>query len=301
MSRFNCVIRGAASAQNSFHKSLSSGFCVAAVALLFGAAAQAATISPNTGSLGSAANGTNAGNVTSGPGVVSAGGDLSAVYDGVSGTKTTVPFQPTLNPASASPFSVEFWANPTASDNDDAPVSNRISSGNRSGWVFFQRAADQGWNFRMYNGAGSGLGWDLTGGTSNLDSWSHVVATWDGSAAQLYVNGTLADATNDPGASGVYNASNAANFIVAMTDSGSPYTGSVDEAALYGTALTPAQILSHFTTATSGAAGAYQSLVRADGALLQLSNNTVPEPLAMMLLGAGAALLLRRRVRHCRV
>jgi hypothetical protein len=217
------------------------------------------------------------------------------VYDGVTGTKTTVPFQPALNPASASPFTVEFWGMPTASDNDDAPVSNRISSGNRSGWVFFQRDAATGWNFRMYSGAGSALGWDLTGGTSNLGEWSHVVATWDGSAAQLYVNGALADATNDPQASGIYNASNAANFIVAMSDSGSPYTGSVDEAAFYPTALTPAQILNHFNTASSSAAGAYQSLVRADGALLQLSNNPVPDPSAMGVLGAGAALLLRRR------
>src|SRR3954465_10032794 len=112
MSRLNCVIRGAASGQNSFRKSLSSGFCVAAVALLFAAAAQAATISPNTGSLGSAANGTNADTVTFGPGAVTNGGDQSAVYDGVTGTKTTVPFQSALNPATASPFTIEFWARP---------------------------------------------------------------------------------------------------------------------------------------------------------------------------------------------
>jgi hypothetical protein len=269
---------------------------LAAIALLLGAsAARATTISPNTGSLGSAADGTNADNVTFGPGAVSAGGDQSAVYPGVLGQNTTVPFQPALNPASASPFTIEFWGRPTASDNDDAPVSNRISSGNRSGWVFFQRAAATGWNFRMYNGVGSGLGWDLTGGTSNLDEWSHVVATWNGTAAQLFVNGALVDDSNDPAATGAYNASTAANLIVANSDSGSPYTGSVDEVALYGAALTPAQILAHFTTASGGAAGAYQSLVRADGALVQLSNNVVPEPSAMVLFGAGAVLLLRRR------
>jgi hypothetical protein len=276
-----------------------SGFWFVAVALVFvTTAARATTISPNTGSLGSAANGTNADTVTLGPGAVSAGGDQSAVYDGVTGTKTTVPFQSALNPASASPFTIEFWARPTASDNDDSPVSNRVASGNRSGWVFFQRDAATGWNLRMYNGVGSGLGWDLTGGTSNLNEWSHVVATWNGTAAQLFVNGALADASNDPAATGVYNASTAANLIVAMTDTGSPYTGSVDEVALYPTALTPAQILSHFTTATGGAAGAYQSLVRADGALLQLSNNAVPEPSAMVMLGAGAMLLVRRRARR---
>ncbi len=271
---------------------------VATIGLLFAASAGATTVSPNTGSLGSAANGTNADTVTFGPGAVTAGGDQSAVYDGVSGTNTMVPFQSALNPASASPFTIEFWARPTGSDNDDAPVSNRVASGNRSGWVFFQRDAATGWNFRMYSGAGSALGWDLTGGTATLNAWSHVVATWNGSAAQLYVNGALADSTNDAAASGVYNASTAANFILAASDTGSPDAGSVDEAAFYPTALSAAQVLTHFTTASSPVAGAYQSLVRADGALLQLSNNAVPEPSSMLLLGAGGAVLFRRRLRR---
>jgi uncharacterized protein (TIGR03382 family) len=274
----------------------SARFTSAAVLLLFAAtAAHAATISPNTGSLGSAADGTNADTVTFGPGAVTAGGDESAVYTGVSGSNTVVPHQPALNPVTSSPFTVEFWARPTASDNDDSPVSNRVASGDRSGWVFFQRAAGTGWNFRMYSGAGSGLGFDLTGGASNLDEWSHVVATWNGTNALLYVNGALADETNDPAASGVYNASTAANLVVAATDTGSPYTGSVDEVALYTSALSPAQVLSHFTTASGGTAGAYHSLVRSDGALLQLSNNAVPEPSALAVAAAGAAILLRRR------
>ena len=110
------------------------------------------------------------------------------------------------------------------------------------------------------------------------------------------MNGELADASNDPLATGVYNASTTADFLVAQSSAtGSPYAGSVDEAAFYNTELSLEQIRSHFTTATTGAAGAYQSLVRSDGALLQLSNNPVPEPSAMMLLGAGALLLLRRR------
>ena len=280
MSSSNCVIRSVA---------------IATALLLSATAARAATVSYNTGSLGPAANGSNADAVTSGPGAVSNGGDLSAVYPGVFGANTVVPHQAALNPASARPFTVEFWARPVASDNDDAPLSNRVAAGNRSGWVFFQRDAATGWNFRMYNGVGGGLGWDLTGGTATLNEWSHVVATWDGAAAQLYVNGQPADATNDPGATGVYNASTAANLIVANSDTSSPYTGSIDETAFYNTALTPAQILNHFNVATTGAAGAYQSLVRSEGALLQLSNNPVPEPSGIALLGAGAALLMRRR------
>jgi hypothetical protein len=259
---------------------------------LASATAQAGT-SINSGSLGAAANGTDADTVTSGPGAVTAGNDKSAVYNGLAGTNTSVPFHPQLNPAAASPFSIEFWSNPTVSDNDDAPVSNRVASiTNRSGWVFFQRAAATGWNFRMYNGVGGGLGWDLTGGTSNLNSWSHVVATWNGSAALLYVNGVLADNTNDPAATGVYNPNVSGTLFVGSSDTGSPNAAAIDEVAFYPTALSPATILNHFNLASSPTAGLYQSTVRSDGALLQLTNT--PEPSSMLLLGAGGLLLLRR-------
>jgi hypothetical protein len=270
---------------------------LAAVGILLGSvvSARAQTTSFNTGSLGSAGNATNAASVTFGAGVVTAGGDQTANYDGVSGTSTSLSYNAVVNPVSANPFTIEFWARPTGSDNDDSPVSNRVSAGNRSGWAFFQREAGTGWNFRMYNGNGSALGWDLTGGTSTLNSWSHVVATWNGSSATLYVNGAVADSTNDPAANGVYNASTSANFIIAATDSGSPYAGSVDETAFYGTALTPAQILNHYNKATTGTAGEYHAIVQSEGAVLQFSNNPVPEP-GTILLGAGAALVVGNRV-----
>jgi len=241
----------------------------AAIPLLFaGLTASANTVSPNTGSLGAAANGSNAPDVTFGPGAVTAGNDLAAVYStNANGTNTTVPFQSALNPAASSPFSIEFWARPTASDNDDAPVANRVSTGNRSGWVFFQRAA--GWNFRMYNGVSSGLSTSLTGGSSALNSYSHVVATWDGTSALLYVNGTLASSTNDTAVSGSYVPNSTVDLTVGtLADQSSPYVGSVDEVAFYPSALTLNQIAAHFATASSTTPGAYYSLVRSDGAQL---------------------------------
>lgn len=243
--------------------------------------ASANTVSTNTGSLGAAANGSNAATVTTaGPGAVAAGNDLAAVYNtNANGTNTTVPFQSALNPAASSPFSIEFWGRPTASDDDDAPVANRVSSGNRSGWVFFQRGPTLGWNFRMYNGAGSGLSTSLTGGTSTLNTYSHVVATWNGTSALLYVNGVLASSTNDTTVtiSGTYLPNSTIPLTVGtLEDQSSPYVGSVDEVAFYASTLTPAQILNHFNTASSATPGAYYSLVQSDGALLQLSNVPVP-------------------------
>jgi hypothetical protein len=242
-------------------------------------AAHADTISPNRGSLGAAGDGTNTANVLlEQPGPLAAPGDYANTYS--NGERTTVPFQAALNPSAASPFSVEFWARPTVSDGDDSPLANRIATGNRSGWVFFQRSADLGWNFRMYNGNGSALGWDLPGGTSTLNAWSHVVATWNGSSALLYVNGAAADSSNDPAANGVYNPSTSAIFSVgALFDGFSASTASIDEVAYYRSALTAAQIANHFSTAASTTPGAYSSLVLDDGAIEYLPNNPVSAPL----------------------
>ena len=270
-----------------------------AVPLLLAGVAFSATTSINTGSLGVAANGTNSDSVTlSNPGVLG-GADQAAAYSG--GARTTIPFQADLNPASGSPFTIEFWARPTASDNDDVAISNRYapSGANRSGWVFYQRAAAVGWNFRMYNGNGSGVAWEVQGGTATLDAWSHVVATWSGSAATLYVNGALADDSNLAGTSGTYNTNSLSNNVMfsvgALFDGLSPSSGLLDEVAFYGSALTPAQIQNHFNLVSSNP-GAYQATVLADGARLQLTN--VPEPTAAWLLGLSGLALLRRRSRH---
>jgi hypothetical protein len=261
-------------------------------------AAVGQTTSFNSGSLGAAGNGTNtAGVILNLPGPILAGGNTAVGYSG--GERTIVPFQLALNPVAASSFTIEFWARPTVTDNDDAAVSNRFAGTDRSGWTFFQRAEATGWNFRMYNGNGGNLGWDLTGGTSTLNAWSYVVATWDGSTALLYVNGLLADSTNDPGANGVYNPNTSLNSpdfsIGANFNGGSPSTSSMDEVAFYASALTATQIANHFTTAASPVAGAYSSMVIADGAVEYLQN--IPEPSSAGLVAAGAALFVTRRRR----
>lgn len=230
------------------------------------------TTSYNTGSLGIAGDGAStAGVVVDQPGAIAAYIDHSSSY--ASGEMTVVPFLTALNPPASSPFTIEFWAMPTASDNDDAPVTNRLGGNvNRTGWVFFQRAA--GWNFRMYNGNGTALGWDLTGGTSTLNTWSHVVAVWNGSSATLYVNGVLASSTNAVGLNGIYNPNTTESlYLGALIGGGSPTTGFIDEVAFYPTALTAGQIATHFITASSTAPGAYSSAVLADGAIEYLQQN----------------------------
>lgn len=231
------------------------------------------TTAYNTGSLGAAADGLNSlGVLINRPGAIRAGDDHATSYG--SSHNTTIQFLEALNPPADSPFTIEFWARPTATDGDDAPVYNRVSDGDRSGWVFFQRDEATGWNFRMYDGVGSDVGWDLTGGTYTMNTWSHVVAVWTGAAARLYVNGVLVDTSNADGRSGNYNASTSAIFSVGSYENGgSPFNGLVDEIAYYPTALAAPAILAHFQTASSMSTGAYSSLVKADGALVYLQQN----------------------------
>ena len=293
--------RGTSSISSRLSMKLRSSIAViAALPLLLSTTAVfATTTSLNSGTAGHPLDGTNGDTVLLGqPGAITAGGDQSVGYS--AGAITSIGFQSALNPSATTPFSIEFWANPSASDNDDATISNRFPTGNRSGWTFFQRAPGTGWNFRMYNGVASGLGWDLTGGTSNLNAWSHVVVTWSGSAALMYVNGILADNTNDPAATGVYNPNVVANApifsIGANFDGGSSSTALIDEVAYYGSALSLTQIQNHFSLASSPTAGAYNNQVLADGAMLHLSNN-VPEPASTLFLGLSGLALLRRRSR----
>ncbi len=265
----------------------------AAVAILC-TSAQAVTTSINSGSLGAAGNGTNADAVTLGvAGPLAAAGDTAAGYSG--GANTTVPFNSAFNPASTSPFTIEFWANPASDVTDGSgpsPVFNRVSASPRSGWVFFQRSAAQGWNFGMYNGSGSTVGRSITGGTYTPGAWTHVVAVWDGTTPSLYVDGVNTNAAViGPGG---YNASGTAIFSVGAYDTGSnPFNGAVDETAFYSTALSPAKILDHYNAAASTTPGVYSNLVIADGAVLYLNN--VPEPTSAVLMLLGLAGIHRRR------
>lgn len=259
----------------------------------------AVTTSINSGSLGAAGNGTNSDLVELGlAGPLADVNDTAAGYGGGTNNqaRTTVPWNAALNPSAASPFTIEFWARPTGTDNDDTPVFNRVSASPRAGWVFFQRDEATGWNFRMYNGNGSDVGHDITGGSYTMNTWNHVVAVWDGAAAKLFVNGVDTVAA-DTGLGG-YNVNSSASFSVGAYDNGSAsFNGLVDETAFYASALTPAQIQSHFAAASNATPGAYASLVQADGAVLYLRNAQIPEPAAagLLLVGLGAGFCRRRR------
>ncbi len=237
-------------------------------------------VAKNSGSLGAVGNGTyrhdnaNQTTVHRVTGALTGNGNAAASFQSSDGAPVLVPYIAALNPSSA--FTVEAWVNPTVATDDSAgpcPLFNRKSSGARQGWVFFQRSPATGWNFRMYgNGVDAGTTVDITGGSYTVGQYVHLVATYDGTTATLYVNGSSV-ASGNPTA---YQGNSVAAFAVGsysdLLGSGpayqNPFIGYVDEVALYSTALSGTQISAHYQNGTNPARSTpYESLVATDGAV----------------------------------
>ncbi len=235
----------------------------------------------NAGSIGAAGNATNFN-------VHPVGGGLAGSRDGAAyfnGSRTIIPHQAALNPAGNKDFTIEAWIQPTVEVTDSpgpSPLMNRYSySGvNRQGWVFFQRSPATGWNFRTYIGSGSSTGINITGqasgaGAGTAGTWNHVVVVYEGATttATMYVNGEqvaqgtggYAANTDDHGAEAVRGAAGLSIGSYNNTEPGSnPFTGAVDEVALYTAKLTAAQVLSHYQNGTNSLrATPYDALVLA--------------------------------------
>ena len=73
--------------------------------------------------------------------------------------------------------------------------------------------------------------------------WHHIVGTWDGATARLYVDGVVQTATGT--GSGAVQVANTTTIIGSDSVPAGYYSGMVDEVAVYASALTPARILTH--------------------------------------------------------
>jgi hypothetical protein len=149
--------------------------------------------------------------------------------NGTSG-RITVPSVPALNLTSQ--VTIEAWVNP------DTLVGTRwiVNKG-----TFYYLYINNGTTYFGIHAAGSYQFITTTAVTAG--AWQHLVGTYDGSSLVLYRNGVqVAQAA----ASGAISSTTTAVFLGAVSDAGSFFDGRLDEAAIYGTALTPAQALAHY-------------------------------------------------------
>ncbi len=251
----------------------------------------------NAGSIGDLANGFYLGTAAHpGPSALASGAGSGATFDGSAGSQVFVPYLPATHPAA--PFTIETWLNPAVEHAaGSGTLTCAISAGQfaspRTGWLIYQGEA--GWNLRMYNNNGTATSVNITGGGAPVaGTWYHVVATYDGAVAKLYVNGAKVAEANQtsyvPGASGGF-------AIGSRADASFWWNGSADEVALYGTVLTDGQISQHYANGTNpGPTVPYSSLVTGLNPLAYYSLNegayTAPDPSTLPVaaaLGTGGA------------
>ncbi|TMC01607.1 MAG: hypothetical protein E6J41_32665 [Chloroflexi bacterium] len=170
------------------------------------------------------------------------GSDSAASFDGSSGY-VTAPAQ-----SISGAISVEAWID-TAN-----PGQNGIIAGANpvnASWELMLETGSLVW--RSCAGAGSCT--DLRVSPPSAGQWHHVVVTQSGTTATLYVDGVQTGQSSSMAAF----ASGATDVEIGRYATGYYYLGSMDEVAIYASALPAARVLAHF-----GAGANYRPAVMAD-------------------------------------
>ena len=124
---------------------------------------------------------------------------------------------------------------------DSGNVLMRDDTGPSGGWLL-----GLGNNATLrYRVGGTGFVTDVDTDAVRDGSWHHLVATKDGDAAALYLDGELVHSGNDAGSTAA-----ALPWHVMRNGSNTVYTkGDADEVALYGRALTADEVREHYDIA----------------------------------------------------
>jgi hypothetical protein len=191
-------------------------------------------------------NGLYLGGVTLGaPGALVGDSDTAVTFDGSNKGHLLV-----LSTVGDADFSIEFWMNTT----EDSLIGAQAYQGTGLVWSDIAGVAND-WIVGYLNNSAAfftGNPDDTISGTTLLNdgTWHHIVATRVlGGDKNLYVDGQVE-------ANGVTNSNplntNAVIAIGGNTLDNRYFTGSMDEVAIYQSALTPAQVLAHYKAGKGG-------------------------------------------------
>ncbi|MCX6874934.1 MAG: LamG domain-containing protein [Verrucomicrobia bacterium] len=193
-------------------------------------------------------NGSLAGNAAYGPGLVNQSLQFHGGTDSV-----IVPDSPSLQIASQ--FTIQAWINPaTYGDEPGSPPGRAIASkvggaGGNNGYQFYLSSGRPGGQFNS-PGAVWPSQWIDAPAPVPLNTWSHVVWTYDQSVMRLFVNGAEV-ASKVIGAHPI--ATTSANLRISRDDNGNtPFSGSIDELAIFNRALSANEIAALYAAGSAG-------------------------------------------------
>lgn len=149
----------------------------------------------------------------------------------------------------ASPFTIEALIKPTGVSGTQT-IASRYDGGDSGSFTV------SSWTLRLdgnklacYIFAGTTFSAATQSTTLSAGTTYHVAATYDGTTVTVYVNGTSVGTATRTG----MNSPVSRNLRIARSGNSAtePYTGTIDEVAYYGSALSSTRISAHYTAATS--------------------------------------------------
>ena len=172
-----------------------------------------------------------------------------------------IPYSPLLNPVQTNgsglgtAFSAEIWLQPTVQPGANdyrVPFSQFGGYGsgiyaNASGWNFYQSPGPG--SFWILNVHQAGIFAQISSIPIQLLNWYHLAVTFDNTNFIFYING--ASVSTNGGGGYLANPAADGHIGTGANVGFNPFDGGVDEAAIYGYALSPAQILAHYQLGTN--------------------------------------------------
>jgi hypothetical protein len=142
---------------------------------------------------------------------------------------------------------VEAWALVTGGSGTyrSAVTSRSTGTGATAGYILYASNSDR-WEFWLGNG---NTFTPVAGPPISENQWTHLVGTFDGTTAVLYVNGVLAGSAT---VAYMPNAQNRLSIGAGATETVAGdffFPGRLDDVAVYPTALSSAQVQSHYAAA----------------------------------------------------
>jgi hypothetical protein len=135
-------------------------------------------------------------------------------------------------------MSIESWVLSNGSQTGTGIIISKY--GTDRGYYLGIESAGNSAVFSLSSSASGGT--DSISGTINVNEWTHVVGTYDGSTMFIYINGVLKQSTSH---TGIYNTT--ATVFIGKLDIGSNWlNGTIDEVKIYKRALTPEEIRTHY-------------------------------------------------------
>lgn len=184
------------------------------------------------------------------------------------------------------PFSLETWVNGTTWD---LILNAAVSWGGNSNYANGLGASSSGRaDFRLAFGTVNGLVVQSPAALS-ANAWHHMVGTFDGTVARLYVDGALVASGTAP--AGAFTISSN-GYLGAYQPNTALYNwnGSLDEVAVYNSVLSPARISAHYQAGIAVRPQALPAL------LTTYIYNAVGQQVASSRLAGGTAISERREL-----